>query len=205
MNKTTIAILIVSILILNCFISASAIDLSEEKKEKTSSVKIMDDSSENKSYHLFYSYGPAWMNLFTKISFTEGDQEEIDELNSMFKRHRLPKKILPVYVEELDFEIKYNLPVPIFSRFTYYTMNTTDVEIDRLLELDYLEYLFEVAKNIQNYSVFKRNKRHTVKVENFTGFFQLVKPRFFRILTPKFFIPAKFIAVGVCENITITK
>lgn len=195
MNKKQKTALFIGLLILlNCIVSTSSIAFGAQDEKVTST----DDDN---SYHLVMTKGPAWLKIFTKIDIIDGDAEQVSELTQYLKRKKLPDKVQPFFVEELTFKVTYRLPVTIFSRFSYYTANTTDVDIDRLDEPDYIKYLIQVIKNLDNYSQLKRNRRHTVTFENFTGAFLLQKGKLIRFLPPKFFIPAKFIAVGICEKI----
>lgn len=193
-KKGTITLFIGILIIINCIVSTSIV----AQQAKNPEIKSTENDN---TYHLVVTTGPAWIKLFTKIEFIDGNPLKISELNRYFTRKILSKTVKPVYATELTFKITYRLPVTLFSRFSYVTFNTTDVDIHRLTDPEYLDYLLNVIKDLKNYTSFTRNKRHIVTFENFTGAFYLENAKIFRKLPPKFFVPVKFIAVGICDNI----
>ncbi|UCB58819.1 MAG: hypothetical protein JSV67_00545 [Thermoplasmatales archaeon] len=194
MKKQKITLFIGFIILVNIIFSTNAI---AEDNEKT---KVNTTESDN-TYHLVVTSGPAWMRIFMKIEFIDGNPLKITELNRYFTRSVLSEKIQPVFATGLTFKITYRLPVAIFSRFSFFTFNTTEVNIDKISDPDYIQYLVKVIKDINNYSSFTRNRRHIVTFKNFTGVFQLQQGKLFRWVPPKFFIPAKFVTVGFCDKI----
>jgi len=169
MIKKTSAILFITLLLLsNCIMISSADTIRD---------KIVQSSDEAIPFQLVYSSGPAWMQLFTKIEVIDGDVVE---------------------VEEFTFKITYRLPVTIFSRFSYCSINTTNFDLEGFKDPEYIK---ELLQNLKNSTSFTRNKRHSLTFENFTGAFLLRPSRIFRLLPPKFFIPTKLIVAGVCERI----
>ena len=193
-KKQKITLLLGFLILINCIVTTTI------GAQQTKSPEIKSTENDN-TYHLVVTTGPAWIKLFTKIEFIDGNPLKISELNRYFTRKILSKVVKPVYVKDLTFKIIYRLPVTLFSRFSYLTLNTTDVDIQRLTDPEYLNYLLEMIKDLTNYTSFTRNKRHIVTFENFTGAFYLQNAKLFRKLPPKFFLPVKFIAVGICDDI----
>lgn len=192
MNKTILTIFTVIILVSTCTISAIS--------------TVITKQTEDEKYYLAATYGPAWIRLFTKIEIIDGDGEQVDQIEALLRRHKTqPDEKLYIPVEKLTFKVTYRLPTTIFSRFRYRSINTEInfsefqdfKEIRSFQDLkDFVNNSFETLKNNTNLM----RRRHSITYENFTGFFYLVKPKMFRILPPKLFIPAKFVFVGVCEN-----
>lgn len=194
MKKAIFAIFTCLILILTCTISTIS----------TSTTK----QTEDETYYLAATYGPAWAKLFTKIEIINGDSEQINQIEALLTKHSLGEDEDPyVSVEKLTFKVTYKLPTTIFSRFLYYSINTK-ISFSEFLDFqnissfqDFKEFVNNSIETLKNSTDMTKSRRHSFTYENFTGFFYLVKPRMFRILPPKLFIPAKFAFVGVCENL----
>jgi hypothetical protein len=196
MKKTILTIAIGLILILTCTINTISTDITKQTEDET--------------YYLAATYGPAWAKLFTKIEIINGDAEQISQIESLLTKHNVGEdENLYVSVEKLTFKVTYKLPTTIFSRFLYYSINTK-ISFSEFSDFqnissfqDFKEFVNNSIETLKNSTNMTKSRRHSVTYENFTGFFYLVKPRMFRILPPKLFIPAKFAFVGVCENMII--
>jgi hypothetical protein len=195
MKKTILAIFMGLILVSMCSFTA----VSAQEFEKTDDDEV---------YYSVYSYGPAWLKLFTEIELIDGDEEQIDAVNNLLKRQTFDvdsEKF--VSVEGLTFKVAYKLPVTRFSRFRYKTV-TTEIDINEYNDFDgiqswqdFLDYINMSKMKLRNATSKNVSRRHDYTYENFTGTFLIRQPRYFRWLPPKFFIPAKFAFIGVCENI----
>jgi len=196
MKKTIITILITLILILTCTISTISI--------------YINPQTENKTYYFAATYGPAWLKIFTKIEIINGKGEQINQINTLLTRHRLQRdEKIYVFVKNLTFNVTYNLPTTRFSRFLHRTIYT-EINFSEYQDLifsqshqdlkDFINDSFQTLRN--NINIIKI-RRHSLTFKNFTGFFYLIKPKLYRTIPPKLFIPTKFAFVGVCEDLII--
>ena len=196
MKKILITILITLILMLTCTINVISIDINPQTKDKT--------------YYLVATYGPAWLKIFTKIEIINGKEEQINQINTLLTKHRIQQdEKIYVFIRNLTFNVTYKLPTTLFSRYLHRTIYT-EINLSEYQDLIYNQSHQE-AKNYINtsFQTFKNNiniikiRRHILTFKNFTGLFYIIKPKLFRTLPLKIFIPAKFAFLGVCEDLII--
>jgi len=135
--------------------------------------------------YLFVSMGPA--RLRSKFTFINGSQDEIQKIENLLKFSIFKPAIKTVWVTNLTFSLAYSSNIfRLRSRFWYNT-NVTE---------------YNESGSITNTSNFY-NSPHSIKVYNFTGYFHLIKPKFFRLLSlgPKFFRPARYTMAGYAEDV----
>lgn len=196
MKKITLTAIITIILI-----STSTLTVASTEKQNIK-------ASEDETYHLAVTYGPAWMKLFTKIELIDGDEEQINRIEGLLKRQMFKDETEKyVNVEQLTFKVTFRLSTTRFSRFLYRTMFTKInlSEFEAFQDIEDLQGLQDFINNsidtLKNNTSFKYSRKHSITYENFTGTFVIIPSRLLRVFPQKFFIPTKFMFIGVCENI----
>jgi hypothetical protein len=197
MKKILITTFMVLILVSTGIVSAISANTTQTKPEEN-----------DVEFHLVCTYGPAWLRIFTKIEFLEGDEEEIDQIKDLLRRQILkPLEEKTLEVKDLTFKVTYRLPVTRYSRFMYRTLYSK-IDLSQYLDFqdiqsreDFLEYINKSIEAFKNDSTHIISRRHSFTCYNFTGIFSIFEPKTVRKIPPKLFIPAKFLFFGVCENL----
>ncbi len=196
MKKTFITILLTLILLLTCTICTISIDTNIQTEDKT--------------YYFAATSGPAWLKIFTKIEMIYGKQEQINQINTLLTKHRLQQdEKINVFVKNLTFNVTYKLPTTLYSRFLHRTIYT-EINLSEFQDLIYSQsnqnlkdYINTSLQKLRDNINIIKIRRHSITFKNFTGVFYLIKPKFYRAFPPKLFIPAKFVFIGVCEELII--
>ncbi len=160
--------------------------------------EILETIDETEKDNIIITLGPISKKV-SNVKIISGPETPV----KLIQRH-LDRKLLrplaifrtvPIFVNNLTFEIEYIKNLKNGSRYSYVTVNATVIYNES-----------GEFENLTNLSLMV-NKKHTVTVENFTGFFIFMRFRLFDIKAPlfkKFFRPAKFGFLGFCDDITFT-
>jgi hypothetical protein len=195
MKKTIIAISVCLILIVTGSLNA-----------------ISRDVEEDTDVYAALTFGTAWLNLFAEVEITDGDPDQINEVEQLLDRkssNQSGELFVYLPVEEMTFTVNYKLRTRLFSRFCYRSIDMR-IDIDELYNIEnisnideFWEYIRDSFEMLKSNISYKFSKRHSYTYENFSGIFVLIYPRIARILPPKLFIPAKFAFVGICDEIVV--
>jgi len=198
------AIFIVGFLV-SCTLTASSIGLDDFRKiaeTKTVPEEVLYQLADENITEgtLVMSFGPVSNRYMTaNITNASGGHGNIE----FIKKHLngpIPflSRILPIrlavifdYNYTMDFVKRAYMP---YSRYSYFSI---------IAEFEMNESSGEVNITEMNYTF---NKVHTIQVTNFSGAFYFYRARLFspfKLLHPgphRFFVPAEFALVGLCDN-----
>lgn len=201
MNRKIIGtILCISVLLMSSvpIIGANPISYAKNNDELLQkAIELVDNENVTTIGELVISTGPV-SKVYSEVELLDGDadqmkiiQRNLDKKLFRFSRF-LPFIFVPVF--NLSFTVEYKLDLENGSKFSYLTLNTTLMADNQTGEI--------VNSTDHTYCY---NTIHKVHVENMTGLFFFNRARLYDKNMPagqRFFIPAKFIFVGICENIT---
>jgi len=160
-------------------------------------IELTEDENITFGEKFIITYGPI-SKLYSDVELLDGDptqmqviQRNLDKKLFRFSRF-FPFIFVPVF--GLNFTVYYKKDLENGSRFSYITVNTSVV---------YNNENGEVV-NVTNHTIV-RNTIHRVNIENFNGLFIFQRAKLYDRSMPlgkRFFIPAKFIFTGFCDNVT---
>ena len=161
--------------------------------------KVLESSNQTFGDNFIITIGPI-LKIFTNVELINGPESQMKLIQRYLDRKLLRPlgilRVTPIFVENLSFTVEYKQDVKNESRYSYITVNGT--------------MIWDENGNYQNITdiSYNANNKHTITVENLTGFFMFWRFRLFNFGAPipyKFFKPAKFTFIGFCESITISK
>ena len=200
MNKKIIGtILCISMILIGSInaIGASPISTSKQNELLQQAIEVTEDENLTLGEKFIITMGPV-SKLFSDVELLDGDASQIKIIErnldrKLFRFSRfLPFIFVPVF--GLNFTVHYKKALENGSKFSYITVNSSVV---------YDNETGEVV-NVTN-STYVYNAIHKVKIENFTGIFIFQRARLYDRSMPlgkRFFMPARFIFFGFCDNVT---
>jgi len=160
-------------------------------------IELTEDQNITFGEKIIITSGPIF-KLYSDVKLLDGDptqmqiiQRNLDKKLFRFSRF-LPFIFIPVF--GLNFTVYYKKDLENGSRFSYITVNTSVV---------YDNEIGEVV-NVTNHTIVS-NTIHKVNIEKFTGLFIFQRAKLYDRSMPlgkRLFVPAKFIFVGFCNNVT---
>jgi len=201
MNKKIIGtILCISIMLIGSIPSIGAnplIDKNVGGELVQKAIELTEDKNITFGEKFIITSGPIF-KLYSDVELLDGNltqmqiiQRNLDKKLFRFSRF-LPFIFVPVF--GLNFTVHYKKDLENGSRFSYITVNASVV---------YDNETGEVV-NVTNHTIIS-NIIHKVNIENFTGLFIFQRAKLYDRNMPlgkRFFIPAKFIFIGFCDNVT---
>jgi hypothetical protein len=161
--------------------------------------KVLKSTNQTFGDHFIITLGPV-LKIFSNVELTKGSESQMKLIQRYLDRKLLRPlgilRVTPIFVENLSFTVEYKQDVKNGSRYSYITVNGTVIWDEN-----------GIYQNITDIS-YNANKKHTVTVENLTGFFMFFRFRLFNLGAPipyKIFQPAKFTFIGFCDGITISR